>query len=201
MSLKDVAIAALSRPAGRVVEGPVRELIDEALKDRGYASPAELAALKEELAQAKARVEALPSRLDALEQKLAELGRDTAALREALQRAQESANEARRVAAAAEARAAAAESRAAELESRAPAAEAMTCRAPGCGQPGLAEGFCRAHTLAWRAGRLAGFVSPEGLVDLDGRPGRVSRDLAGHAYQVDDGRVRVAGRFAAAQPL
>ena len=66
-----------------------------------------------------------------------------------------------------------------------------------CGHAAVANGFCREHQLQWRSGRLQGFVSPEGLVDVHGRPGRVDLSSAGLPYQVADGRLKVAGRFAA----
>lgn len=214
MPLKDVVIAALSRPAGKVVESPVRELIDEALRDRGYASPAEIAALKEELSKLGARVGALPAQVGVLEQQLGALGHEARALREALSRAEAAAAEARAEAtaaraeaAAATARAEAAEARLAALESAsevrgAPAsAEPVFCRVAGCGHVSAGHGFCRAHLLAWRAGRLPGFVSPEGLVEIDGGAARVAREHAGLAYSVDGGRVRVVGKFTAARAL
>jgi len=45
----DILSAALSGPAGRVVEGPVRTIVTEVLQDHGYASPAEVQALRDEL--------------------------------------------------------------------------------------------------------------------------------------------------------
>lgn len=217
MPLKDVVIAALSRPASRVVEAPVRELIDEALKDRGYASPAEIAQIREELSGLKSQIGALPARVSALEAQLVTLSGEAAALREALLRAEASASEARNLAAEAGERAMAAEARLAELLAAEPAAPALVapaaaepvsaaqpapdCRCEGCGRAAVEHGFCRPHLLSWKAGRLSGFVSPEGLVDLDGAPARVAPELAGHPYRVEAGRVRVSGRFAAARPL
>lgn len=49
MPVIDILSAALSGPAGRVVEGPVRTLVAEVLQDRGYASPAEVQALRDDL--------------------------------------------------------------------------------------------------------------------------------------------------------
>jgi hypothetical protein len=59
----DILSAALSRPAGRVVEGPVRAIVTEILQDRGYASPAEVLALREELAELRQALEKLTSQV------------------------------------------------------------------------------------------------------------------------------------------
>ena len=184
MPLKDVLIAALSRPAGRVVDGPVRDIVAAALKERGYASPAEVAALKDEIAAVRAQAAALSPRLDQLDAKLEGARSESAALRDALAHA---------ATAASEAQAAVVVSAPATV----PIAVAPACRVTACGHAAVANGFCREHQLQWRSGRLQGFVSPEGLVDVHGRPGRVDLSSAGLPYQVADGRLKVAGRFAA----
>ena len=50
MPLTDILSAALSRPAGKVVDGPVRDIVDEVLRDKGFAGPAELRRLQDDLA-------------------------------------------------------------------------------------------------------------------------------------------------------
>lgn len=209
MPLKDVIVAALSRPAARVVEQPVRDLVNEALKDRGFAGPAEVAALKSELGALRTSLGALTARVDRLQ---AELGAEVAA---ALVRAGE-----------AEARAAAAEAALRALHDAAPAAptpvvaapvvaapvvvapatpasSVASCKVADCGEAPVSMGFCRTHGLTWRAGRLPGFVGPEGLLEVEGQPFRVSDSLAGQPFKVSekDGRLRVDGRFVTATPL
>lgn len=209
MPLSDVLVAALSRPAGKVVDSPVRAIVDEILKERGYASPAEVSALKDDAARLKRQVEGLAERLEALSGQLQ-------ALRPAVEAAQQRAGEAEQAAAAALARAEAAEARLAASPAPAapaspaeePVAEAAAeptagCKVPDCEGEHHAQGFCRSHLHRWRAGRLPGFVSPEGLLEIDGRAHRVSADLAGLPYKISekDGRLRVAGRLRAVTPL
>jgi hypothetical protein len=67
MPLTDILAAALSRPAARVVEAPVRELIHEVLTDLAYASPEDLQALTGRARAAEAAVDALQIRLAAAE--------------------------------------------------------------------------------------------------------------------------------------
>lgn len=225
MPLRDVLIAALSRPAGRIVDGPVRDIVASALNERGYASPAEVAALKEEIASVRGKADGLAPRLDQLSSRLDAARAEADSLREALVKASAAASEAAARAALADAAAntlrdevarlqseseslraalavaTAAPSTASSSSSSAPVARPAPCRVPACEHAAVANGFCREHQLRWRAGRLPGFVGPEGLVDLDGRPGRVSLDSAGLPYQLADGRLKVGGRFASVTPL
>ncbi len=63
MPIVDIVRAALSRPAGKVVETPVRKLVEEMLADHGFAGPAEIAKLKEEITSLRDRVSVLEGRL------------------------------------------------------------------------------------------------------------------------------------------
>lgn len=66
MALSDFVASRLSRPAGRVLDAPIRDIIHEILKEAGYASPAEIQALRDALKDMKGQ-------LDALERKAATL--------------------------------------------------------------------------------------------------------------------------------
>lgn len=213
MPLSDVLVAALSRPAGRVVDTPVRAIVAEILASHGYASPAEVGALREELAALRGKIQTLGGRLDALEAGLSAARAESEQLRAALERANEQASQPA-VATEPPAPVVATEPPAPVVATAPPAPVVATeppaeiptaegCKVSGCGSAAFAQGFCRAHHHQWRSGHLAGFVSPEGLLDLDGKAGRVSLDLAGQPYKISDkdGRLRVAGRFASAALL
>lgn len=67
MALKDIVVAALSHPAGQVIDRPVRELVDEVLADRGYAAPDEVQALRDAAASLERMVTRLSERVEAAE--------------------------------------------------------------------------------------------------------------------------------------
>jgi len=196
MPLRDVIAAALSRPAGKVVDGPVRDIINEILAERGYASPAEVAALRDE-------ADALRAQLAALQASVASVTEQLGAIQSQVTELQ-----ARPVPAPAPAAAPAAEGldhsllaptipaapetplseRAASVDA---AVAAGQCKVPGCAESPHRDGFCTAHAEAWRAGRLPGFVSPEGLVSVSGQPRQIAPDHAGAVYAIKDGQVRI----------
>ena len=62
MPLVDVLRAALSKPAGKVVEVPVRDLVEEILRDHGFVGPAEVAKLHQEIAELRDRIAVLENR-------------------------------------------------------------------------------------------------------------------------------------------
>jgi hypothetical protein len=63
MGLSDLFTSRLSRPAGRVLDAPIRDVVHEILREHGYASPAEVQVLRDELRDLRARVEAVDKRL------------------------------------------------------------------------------------------------------------------------------------------
>lgn len=205
MPLRDVLAAALSRPAGKIVDGPVRDIIHEILSERGYASPAEVAALR-------AEADALRDQALAVEARAAQIEAQIAALREDLTALQQ-----RPIPAPAPAPAPAATvavvtvpelARAMQPTVPAPpsvalsarqqwiaeAAQRGVCKVLECGAPTRRDGFCVAHAETWRSGHLPGFISPEGLVRVGDAPRRVAPTLAGQAYAVEGEAVRVGGQ-------
>jgi hypothetical protein len=195
MPIRDIIAAALSRPAGRVVDGPVRDIVNEILADHGYASPAELAALK-------AEADGLKVRLGAVDDKLAALELVATSLQDSVTTLQ--AELASRPAAAPSAgkrrslRPQVPEPPASPLAEReewiARAAESGTCKVLNCEECAQRDGFCTKHGDQWRAGQLPGFISPEGLVCVAGEPRLVDPSLAGLAYAVDGVVVKITGR-------
>lgn len=72
MSLKDLVASRLSAPAGRVLDAPIRDIVHEILKEAGYASPAEIQAIRDELRDLQRQMSAIQGRSDALARQLAE---------------------------------------------------------------------------------------------------------------------------------
>jgi hypothetical protein len=67
MPLVDVLRAAFSRPVGKVVEVPTRDLVNRILEDHGFAGPADVAKLRQEIAELRERVGILEHRLATLD--------------------------------------------------------------------------------------------------------------------------------------
>ena len=88
MALKDILVAALSHPAGQVIERPVREMVDEVLADRGYAAPDEVQALRDAAASLEHTVTRLAERVEAAEAAVAHLRTTVAGLEDELSAAE-----------------------------------------------------------------------------------------------------------------
>lgn len=208
MSVFDRILERLSGPAGRVLDAPIREVVQEVIRDGGYASPAEVDALRAEAGALKTRADALDARLRELDTLLDAARADAAAARDEASRAREAA-------ATSEARANASDARVFELEQRlasAPAAQvtrapadeptlkaappraASPCKVTDCGDPVRSKGFCSAHYQQWRRGTLRGFVGQEGLALLpDGEAVTVSEAHAGASIARVNGKLVVDG--------
>lgn len=189
MPLRDVIAAALSRPAGKVVDGPVRDIINEILAERGYASPAEVAALRDEADALKAQLRALQGSVEDVQEQLAVLQLAVSSLQAAPPvSAPTSADPSPLIPSIPPVPDMAVEDR--QLEAESSAIQGL-CKVSGCNEPCWRDGFCAAHAEQWRAGRLPGFVSPEGLVNVLGEPRRIAPTFAGALYGVEQGQVRI----------
>ena len=78
MSVIDTLVSRLSRPAGKALDPTIREIVHAILKEHGYASPAEVQALRDEVRDMRGRVDGMQSRLEAAV-KLAEEARAASA--------------------------------------------------------------------------------------------------------------------------
>lgn len=66
MSVIDLVTKAVSRPAGRVVEAPVREIVEEALRHANLASPQDVQAARTDLTKLSAQLHELRNQLGSL---------------------------------------------------------------------------------------------------------------------------------------
>lgn len=174
MSLSNL-LGRLSKGGGAGVDATVRSVVHEVLREQGYASPAEVQALRDELRALRTRVEKVEARLPELV-KLAEEAKAAAASAPAPAPAPAAPAEDPRVAelleriAALEARAVAETASArADLATPEPEAEPAplsaaprgNCKVPDCEHPVRSKGFCSAHYQQWRRGTLKGFEDPD----------------------------------------
>ncbi len=194
MPIRDILAAALSRPAGRIVDGPVRDIVNEILADHGYASPAELAALKADADGLRGRLGSMDARVAELESAAVALQESVALLRaERVERpaAQDTGPRPSLTPQVPEPPAEPLAKRQAWAER---SVEKGTCKVLNCTNPASRDGFCAKHAGDWSAGRLSGFISPEGLVSVAGEPRLVDPALAGFAYAVAGSVVEIDGR-------
>ena len=143
-SFADRLASRLSVPAARVLDGTIRDIAQQVLREGGYATPGEVDRLREELRD-------LSGRLTHVERRAAELSTAVETLR-----ADRDAHKAR--ADAAEARLAALESAPhapapGPTRAETPAADAG-CKVPGCSGTVRSKGLCSAHYQQARRGTL-----------------------------------------------
>ena len=186
MAILDILSSVVSRPAGRVLEGSVRTLVNDLIRDHDLASAAEVDTLRRALRQ-------LEGRADDLQTKLGSAEADVAELRGALKQADE------RLAAAQ----AALEAAPASTPEPAPAAKRKPkpapapsttpdgCRVAGCDNNHRSKGFCSPHYQRWRRGTLPGFVMPDGSAVVGDKTRKLGKKNAGLPYEVIDGKPAV----------
>jgi hypothetical protein len=198
VAILDLFSSVVSRPAGRILEGSVRSLVNDLIRDHDLASAAEVDTLRRSLRQLEGRADALQSKLDAAEGEVAEL-------RAALAKADQRLADARGSLEAANASLTALEG---ASHSHAPAAEPKPepeptpeptpvpaaptapegCRVPGCTNKHRSKGFCSPHYQRWRRGTLPGFVMPDGSVIVGDKTRKLGKKNAGLPYEVVDGK-------------
>ncbi len=196
MSILDVVAGVVAGPASRVVEAPVRDIVDEVLRQQDLARPEDVAALRSEVTRLTAELAGMQSRLGELLGGLESLQTETASLRSALAEAQaapapepepepepEPAPEPEPQAAA-PAPAATEAAPAPKKRGRKSLAH-LGCSIDGCADEHRSKGFCAKHYQSWRRGNLAGYVGPEGLVGHEGGAWQVDQKHAGKAVTVD----------------
>lgn len=209
MPLRDTLSDLVGRPAVRALSGTIRQLVEEILASRQFATPDDVAALRRDLDAARktgtddARVKALETEVASLKKRL---GMAQGALQAAAQQiadakraADEAAAVSKQAVAQAQSALAAAESAADganELESRAPQAPGEErCAVPGCGNAVRARGMCSRHYAQWKRGSLDEFVSADGSVRFpDGSTFKVSPSYAGSHAQVTPVGVTIGGK-------
>ena len=182
MALIDLLTRLASRPAGRVVEAPVRDLVQEALRSAELASPQEVQELRGRVMDANTELVTLGARVGALDQRLAEVLRDNEQLRARLYELEQQPGEP--------------EPEPAPQPKLVGAPTSDTCKLPDCDNRTRSKGFCQKHYASWRSGDLPGFVGPEGLLEHRGKPLRVDAEYQGQPVAVSGSKrltVKVAG--------
>jgi ABC-type transporter Mla subunit MlaD len=149
MSFADRIGSLMGGPAGRALEGSIREIVQQVLREQEDSTGDALRELRSAAREARARVQGLETRLTQLEGQLAAAHASLEQLREALRAAEERASQ---PAAAAPPPVTATSTFAAEGPAGAQAQAG--CQVKGCAQPVRSKGYCSAHYQQWRRGTL-----------------------------------------------
>lgn len=197
--MRELLSRLLRRPASRVVEAPVRELVHDALSGQDLPSAADLNAVKHDLERANVEIQELAGRVDALGQTVESLRAERDALL-AEKAAARAAPPAKKKAPSAKKEAPPPKKKAPPAKVKTPAKGAAAsspraCKVPDCAESPKSRGFCKTHYATWRRSGLDGFVGPEGLIDHGGQALRVSMKHQGKAVAVS-GKKRLSVKIA-----
>ena len=178
--------SVISGPAARIIEGMIRDITQQVVRDHNLPSRRDVEALRRALDDAEQRIATLEAALE---------GQATPA---APAPAEEPP---------------APEAQAPEAPAAAPAKSTrgrkslrhLTCQIADCDEAHRSKGFCSAHYQQWRRGSLTGFVSAEGLIYDGPRRFQVNRRLSGKpctvSGKVSERVIRVAGQTVEATAL
>jgi len=182
VAILDLISSIVSRPAGRVLEGPVRNLVNDLIRDHDLASAAEVDTVRRKLRDLQDRADQLQQELDSSQGQVAELKDALAATQAQLDQT--------RAEPAGPAPAAAPQPEPAPAEAE-PDPDPLGCRVPGCEGRYRSKGFCSPHYQRWRRGTLPGFVLPAGTVTEGKRSWKPGKKLAGQPYQIQGDKLVV----------
>ncbi|MFH1467790.1 MAG: hypothetical protein ABIO70_25615 [Pseudomonadota bacterium] len=186
MALRDLLSSLVSRPAGRLLEGSVRALVDDLIRDHDLASAAEVDSLRRNLRELDARAQGLQAGLD-------EAQGQVTALEAALAASDERLAEANARIEALRAEALRPPSTPATGAPPAPE-EPHRCLVEGCTNKRRSKGFCSPHYQRWRRGTLPGFVRPDGVVVEGERRWRLHPNLGGKPYTIEGDKLLIEGK-------
>lgn len=189
MAVSQILSAALSGPKNRLVDEPLRELIESVLDEKQLATKAQVRDLEATIGTLQATVRALSPRVDAAEQRASHLAQEVERLRTTIDDLTRDLAEAREQTMDAVARADAAEAKASQAEDAAHKAEAALSEAK-------AELSAAASAPVAEPADDRPVVGPAGEVVVNGKTFRVDEKHAGERYSVaHNGAVRVGRRL------
>ena len=209
MSIRKVVGGLVAGIAGRVVEAPVRDIVDEVLNQQELPPPEEVGALRSEVKRLATELASMQGKLGELVTALEGLQTKTESPQGRLDTpktassapaapAEEAAPPAPPAKSPPKAKAApkkaapkkaapkkAAPKKAASKKRGRKSLAHLGCGVSGCTTPHRSKGFCANHYQAWRRGNLDGFVGPEGLVGDNGGTWQVDKSHAGIIVTID----------------
>jgi hypothetical protein len=189
LAILDLFSSVVSRPAGRLLEGSVRTLVNDLIRDHDLASAAEVDSLRRSLRELEWRADELQAKLGSAEGEVAELRQALIQAHEQLDLSRQALDTAKASVAALEG-AAHSHGEAAPAATPAPAPEesAEGCQVPGCDNKHRSKGFCSPHYQRWRRGTLPGYVLTDGTAEFDGKKRKLGKKYAGKPFEIVDGK-------------
>ncbi len=200
MSIRKVVGGLVAGVAGRVVEAPVRDIVDKVLNQQELPPTEEVGALRSEVKRLATELASMQGKLGELVTALEGLqtktkapvgGQDTsktasptpAASAPPVPPAKKSPP--KKAAPKKAAPKKAAPKKAAPKKRGRKSLTHLGCGVPGCTTPHRSKGFCANHYQAWRRGNLDDFVGPEGLIGDNGGTWQVDKKYAGITVAID----------------
>ena len=174
MAILDMVAGIVAGPASRIVEAPVREIVDEVLRQQRVASPQEVARLRSEISSLTSELSKMAGKMSEIQATLDTLSsKDKPA-------PQAKAKTVAKKTAPKKAKPAAAASKKRGRPSKADAG----CNVKGCDGTHRSKGLCSKHYQVWRRGALEGMVGPEGLASNGKVTIQVAKKLGGQPFKI-----------------
>ena len=192
MAILDMVAGLVAGPASRIVEAPVREIVDEVLRQQRVASPQEVARLRSEISSLTSELSKMAGKMSDIQSTLDTLsaaGKPAAKAKKETVAKETVAKKAAPKKAApkkAEPKKAKAKAKAATSEKKRgrPSKADAGCNVKGCNGTHRSKGLCSKHYQVWRRGAQEGLVGPEGLASNGKVTMQVIKKLGGQPFKI-----------------
>ena len=196
MAILDMVAGIVAGPASRIVEAPVREIVDEVLRQQRVASPQEVARLRSEISSLTSELSKMAGKMSEIQATLDSISSTEKATPKAkVETVAKKKSVAKKKAVAKKAKPAPANT--SKKRGRPSKADAG-CNVKGCNGKHRSKGLCSKHYQVWRRGALEGIVGPEGLASNGKVTIQVTKKLGGQPFKITGSgakaKITVAGK-------
>jgi len=180
MAILDMVAGIVAGPASRIVEAPVREIVDEVLRQQRVASPQEVARLRSEISSLTSELSKMAGKMTEIQAKLDGL---SSAPKVTKAPTAKKAVATKKKAVTTKKKVEATDDSSKKKRGRPSKADAG-CNVKGCNGKHRSKGLCSKHYQVWRRGALPGIVGPEGLASNGKVTLQVAKKLGGQPYKI-----------------